>query len=461
MNTTASQSFDPYHRWLGIAPRDQPPNYYRLLSVDVFESDLDVIEMAADRQMSHLHAQEASEHADDAARLLSEVSRARLCLLNAKSKAAYDAELQSKYISDDAAKTRPTIEPQLSRTPVPSPTPTNPSATRVSALRRTPGDGLSAKDVQSRPPGIAPGALKPSDKINEKEQTDRSWFARTVLLVAVGVVGLVLLLAAGLVIRVATDTGELLIESHEPSIRVLVKKGDKEVKTIETEVSQQSVKVRSGNYQIELVGTKADKFEVDKRQITLNRGDKVVVKITRRNELAAQDQKTTSSSPKTATNVPRPSTPPATRTDSPTGPAAGKLRAEVGAVVEVARMTIVPFAHTDKLPGSPSTAFVATWINRPKSADINNGVLQFDVKEEGVVYLVTHTAYEGNRSGGWWEKRVTKGQLVNQGWTDLGRCPWRLKETLLKRTVKPGESYRIRTNKYGPPQLIVPGPLAD
>ncbi len=24
-------SFDPYHRWLGISPKDQPPNRYRLL----------------------------------------------------------------------------------------------------------------------------------------------------------------------------------------------------------------------------------------------------------------------------------------------------------------------------------------------------------------------------------------------------------------------------------------------
>lgn len=23
--------FDPYHKWLGIPPKDQPPNHYRLL----------------------------------------------------------------------------------------------------------------------------------------------------------------------------------------------------------------------------------------------------------------------------------------------------------------------------------------------------------------------------------------------------------------------------------------------
>jgi hypothetical protein len=25
--------FDPYHRWLGIPPQEQPPNHYRLLAL--------------------------------------------------------------------------------------------------------------------------------------------------------------------------------------------------------------------------------------------------------------------------------------------------------------------------------------------------------------------------------------------------------------------------------------------
>ena len=36
------ESFDPYHRWLGIPPREQPPNHYRLLGIDLFEADADV-----------------------------------------------------------------------------------------------------------------------------------------------------------------------------------------------------------------------------------------------------------------------------------------------------------------------------------------------------------------------------------------------------------------------------------
>lgn len=46
--------FDPYHMWLGIPPEDQPPHHYRLLSIAVFEQNLDVIEAASQRQISHL-----------------------------------------------------------------------------------------------------------------------------------------------------------------------------------------------------------------------------------------------------------------------------------------------------------------------------------------------------------------------------------------------------------------------
>lgn len=87
--------FDPYYYFLGISPKDQPPDFYRLLGLERFESHVEIIEMAADRQMSHLHGAESGDHMDDVARLLSEVSRARLCLLSEKKKAEYDRQLQA------------------------------------------------------------------------------------------------------------------------------------------------------------------------------------------------------------------------------------------------------------------------------------------------------------------------------------------------------------------------------
>ena len=47
------ESFDPYYKWLGIPPAEQPPNHYRLLGVTLFESDLDVIANAADQRIGH------------------------------------------------------------------------------------------------------------------------------------------------------------------------------------------------------------------------------------------------------------------------------------------------------------------------------------------------------------------------------------------------------------------------
>src|SRR3569623_1032118 len=45
-------TFDPYHIWLGIPPKDQPPTLYRLLGLDQFERAPEIIDTAATRQMS-------------------------------------------------------------------------------------------------------------------------------------------------------------------------------------------------------------------------------------------------------------------------------------------------------------------------------------------------------------------------------------------------------------------------
>ena len=50
----ASAAFDPYHRWLGIPPEEQPADHYRLLGIARFERDPEVIRDAATRQMGHV-----------------------------------------------------------------------------------------------------------------------------------------------------------------------------------------------------------------------------------------------------------------------------------------------------------------------------------------------------------------------------------------------------------------------
>ena len=90
------EAFDAYHRWLGISPKDQPPNHYRLLGIDVFEPDSDVIANAADKQMAHIRSFQAGEHSGLSQRILNEIAAARVCLLNPNKKAAYDERLRGQ-----------------------------------------------------------------------------------------------------------------------------------------------------------------------------------------------------------------------------------------------------------------------------------------------------------------------------------------------------------------------------
>ena len=63
----ASTGFDPYHKWLGIPPEEQPPNHYRLLGLPPFEADLDVIDAAA-KARSGRRAERANAPPDERVR---------------------------------------------------------------------------------------------------------------------------------------------------------------------------------------------------------------------------------------------------------------------------------------------------------------------------------------------------------------------------------------------------------
>lgn len=91
--TAESTDFDPYHRWLGIAPDEQPPDHYRLLALTRFEEDHDIIADAADRQMEYVRRKQHSKHVGLCETLLGELATARLCLLDAAKKQAYDEQL--------------------------------------------------------------------------------------------------------------------------------------------------------------------------------------------------------------------------------------------------------------------------------------------------------------------------------------------------------------------------------
>ena len=96
-----NSSFNPYHKWLGIPPEEQPPDHYRLLGVRLFESDSEVIDISADRQLTHVRSFANGPHSELSQKLLNEISAARLCLLVPDQKAAYDAQLRQRLTSGE------------------------------------------------------------------------------------------------------------------------------------------------------------------------------------------------------------------------------------------------------------------------------------------------------------------------------------------------------------------------
>ena len=88
-------AFDPYFKWLGIPKADQPPHAYRLLGIELFESDADVISNAADGRMAQIKSFQTGRFAAVSQKLLNEVAAAKVCLLNPQKKVEYDQRLQA------------------------------------------------------------------------------------------------------------------------------------------------------------------------------------------------------------------------------------------------------------------------------------------------------------------------------------------------------------------------------
>jgi hypothetical protein len=129
-----ADEFDPYYQWLGIPPKFQPPSHYRLLALEDFEGNLDVIENAADRQIAHVRLFQNGPNGEVSQRVLNEITAAKLCLLNAEKKREYDARLRSELNAASAAAGPPQPRPVRTERPMPraesaepAPTPAEPS----------------------------------------------------------------------------------------------------------------------------------------------------------------------------------------------------------------------------------------------------------------------------------------------------------------------------------------------
>lgn len=85
--------FDPYLHWLGIDAAARPVNHYSLLGLPLFEADPAKISAAADERMRMIRQYQAGPRGAFTQKILNEVARAKICLLNPVSKPAYDQAL--------------------------------------------------------------------------------------------------------------------------------------------------------------------------------------------------------------------------------------------------------------------------------------------------------------------------------------------------------------------------------
>jgi pSer/pThr/pTyr-binding forkhead associated (FHA) protein len=73
------------------------------LGIPLWESDPQVIVMAAQRQMAHVKTFSIGAHSERSQQILNELARAKICLLNPMRRALYDAALRAKLRSQDRA----------------------------------------------------------------------------------------------------------------------------------------------------------------------------------------------------------------------------------------------------------------------------------------------------------------------------------------------------------------------
>lgn len=134
--------FDPYHKWLGIPPGKRPPTHYQLLGLPQDETDPEVIHAASLNRSAYVRNFQRGAQGDDAARILTELASAELCLLNPSKRAVYDATIEG----------RPAVSPTHSPAAVPSPAaPQTPAVPPSPANLLTPLPTYSATVPQMSP----------------------------------------------------------------------------------------------------------------------------------------------------------------------------------------------------------------------------------------------------------------------------------------------------------------------
>ncbi len=132
--------------------------------------------------------------------------------------------------------------------------PAEPSSSAVSARR------------EPRPPGVEITAGAPA------------WWNRNTKIAAI-LLGLAGLFAGAMVIRLATDKGEIKITAYDPEIEVTIKRNKQSIDQFQIKQRPDATSYYSGDYEIEIAGGTPDGVKIKNKTFQLTRGKDVLVEI--------------------------------------------------------------------------------------------------------------------------------------------------------------------------------------
>ncbi|MCH7726308.1 MAG: hypothetical protein IH991_07505, partial [Planctomycetes bacterium] len=133
---------------------------------------------------------------------------------------------------------------------------------------------------------------KPKEKVGLASLPQpTNWYRRPRVLVATTVAGLIAILAAVIVIRVATDKGEIVVKSYDPKIEVIIKRNDKQVDGFEVAQRPDGTSYYSGKIEILIKGGTPNGVKIKNGKFTLTRDDTILVEIIRDGKVAVKPDK--------------------------------------------------------------------------------------------------------------------------------------------------------------------------
>jgi protein kinase-like protein/WD40 domain-containing protein len=141
------------------------------------------------------------------------------------------------------------------------------------------GPLIEAELVREPAAALSQTAVLPARPAGAGRSGRKQW-GRRLVAVAAGLLFVATALAAVVVYSIQTDKGELVIETVDDDVEVVVKTGGKVVTIYDPKTGQKLI-LRSGTYELELKG-KPTGLKLDFDKVTLRRGERVIAKIERK-----------------------------------------------------------------------------------------------------------------------------------------------------------------------------------